>query len=316
MTLRARSCAVALLVTTGLALYTESARADAAPMKNECTVALAASPSTVVLPANAPALLAVERVYGASSPTIDAVLVDGATRTELTDGKDSHGLSTLALPRTSSAAGSYSVEVTTSCPEVPEKQRVVAPLTLTAAVAFPTSVGTLMHVPSNPPSGVDKIRFEPTEGMRAFLPAAQLDLVVGGVKSASLTFVDAQSAIELQVNTGDACVEGGALHRDERTVRVTLDGAIAGVADSPAPASIDVLVDCGAIAWTSGVVAPAIDGKSPTASNDDPTPDAREASSSGEGGCSTSPIGTSQRATGIALAIGALALVAMRRRRT
>jgi MYXO-CTERM domain-containing protein len=319
MTLRARSCAVALIVTAGVALYTESAHADAAagaPMQTQCNVALAASPSTVVLPANAPALLAVERVYGATSPTIDAAFVDGATRTDLTAGKDSHGLLTLALPSPSSAPGSYSVEVVTSCPAVPEEQKLVTALTLTAPVAFPTSVGTLVHVPSDPPSGVDKVRLEPTEGMRAFLPAAQLDLVVGGVKSGSLTFVNAQSAIELQVNTGDACIENGALHRDKRIVKVTLDGAIAGVADSPASASLEVSVDCGAIKWTSGVVPPGVDGEPATTGANGVVTPTQEASSSDGGGCSTSPIGTQHSGPGlIALAMGGLGLVAMRRRR-
>ena len=288
----------------------------AAPMQNQCTVVLAATnPSSIVLPANAPALLAVERVYGASTPKIDASFVDGATRTELTAVKDSHGLSTLALPSPSSGAGSYSVEVETSCPEVTYEQKSVTALTLTAPVAFPTSIGTLVHVPSDPPTGIDKIRLEPTEGMRAFLPAAQLDLVVGGVKASSLTFVNGQSAIELQVNTGDACIENGALHRDKRIVKVTLDGAIAGVAESPASESLDVTVDCGAIKWTSGVVPPGVDGKPRTGANDDPMP-TQEVSSSDAGGCSTAPIGTQQSGHGlIALAIGGVGLVAMRRRR-
>jgi hypothetical protein len=316
MTLRIRSCAAALLVTAGLALYTESAHADAAagaPMSQQCTVALAPGSAGITLPSNAPALLAVERLYGATAPTIEAALVSGETRTDLAAAKDSHGLLALALPSSSSAPGSYSVEVVTSCAEVPEEQKLVTPLTLTAPVAFPTSVGSLVHVPTNPPSGVDKVRLEPTEGMIAFLPAAQLDLVVGGVKSGSLTFVSAKSAIELQINTGDACVENGALHRDERIVKVTLEGAIAGVADAPASASIDVPVDCGAIKWTSS---PDLDedGKPPTQSTTGTTPAVQ--SSSDSGGCSASPV----RANGagpdlLAFVIGGLSLGAMRRRR-
>lgn len=319
MTLRARSCAAALLVTAGLALYTESAHADAAagaPMAPQCTVALAPGPAGVTLPANAPALLAVDRSYGATTPTIQAALVNGATRTDLASTTDSHGLLTLTLPSPSSAPGSYSVEVVTSCPQVPEEKTAVTPLTLTAPVEFPTSVGTLVHVATSPPSGVDKVRLEPTAGMTAFLPAARLDLVVGGVKSGSLTFVNAQTAIELEVNTGDACIENGALHRDTRIVKVTLEGVIAGVEASPASASIDVPVDCGAIKWTSGV-APDDEGTSPGGSSGrTSTPAAGSSSSSASGGCSSSPVGTPGNGPGLlAFALGGLGLVAMRRRR-
>lgn len=321
MTLRARSCAAAL-VTVGLALYTESAHADSAgaPAPPTCSVALAPGQAGVTLPANAPGLLVVDQ-SGGHAPTLQATLVNGATRTELTAATDTHGLWTLALPTPAAAPGTYSVEVTSSCASLEDKQLTVS-LTLTVPVSLPTSVGTLVHVPSNPPTGVDKVRFDPTPSMRAFLPAAQLDLLVDGKKAGKSIFPNATSPIELNVNTGDVCIENGALHREKRVVKITFEGAIAGVAESPAPASIDVPVDCGAIAWTSGLDLDGDGNGTGTGTGNTRTPAGSNgttyssAPSSDSGGCSASPIATHGGALGYAaFAIGGLGLVAMRRRR-
>jgi hypothetical protein len=178
-------------------------------------------------------------------------------------------------------------------------------------------------VPSDPPTGVDKIRLDPTESMRAFLPAARLELTVDGAKRGSSVLVNGSAAIELSVNTGDACVENGELHRDKRLVKVTLEGAIAGVADSPAAASIDIPIDCGAIKWTSGV-----DGAGGTWSTNPPgtsgprsngTATYSSAPSDSGGGCSAAPAGPHASGGSLAaLALGGFALVALvakRRRR-
>jgi hypothetical protein len=313
MILRARSCAAAL-VTVGLALYTESARADAAaPVAPTCTVALSSSPkAAITLPANAPALLVVDRSSQSTSPTLQAALANGSTRTALPVATDTHGLWTLALPSPNAALGKYDVEVKSSCPDISDERDLVTPLTLTTAVPFPTSVGTLVHVPSDPPSGVDWVRLDPTPNMAAFLAAAQLELVVDGARTAKITFVSAVSPINLTINTGEACIENGALHRDKRIVKVTLEGAIAGVAEAPAPASIDVPVDCGAIKWTSGLnLDPDDDTNPPTSSNGATSPSPTSSSSSG--GCSASPAGPHGGVPSfLALAIGALALSASR----
>jgi MYXO-CTERM domain-containing protein len=315
MNLRARSCAAALVVA-GLALYTESARADVAAGSRAaptCTVSLGATQAAVTLPANAPALLVVDHTYGTTAPTIQAALVNGTTRTELTAQTDAHGLWALSLPSPSPAVGTYNVEIATSCRDLSDEREIVTPLTLTEAVPFPTSVGTLVHVPSNPPTGEDTIRLEPTPGMRAFLAASQLELVVGGVRTGKSTFVSNTSTIELSVNVGDACIENGALHREKRVVKVSLEGAIAGVAESPAPASIDVPVDCGAIEWTSGWAVD--DGASPSSPNGTTPSSSPSSAQSSDGGCSAAPVGTRGDASLGAFALGALGLVAMRRRR-
>ena len=317
MTFRARSCAAAL-VFVGLALYTESAHADAAAGARaapQCTVSVGpASQTGVKLPANTPALLVVEQGWDASKPTLAASFIDGSTRTDLAGTTDSHGLWTLPLP--TQTLGTYEVETTTSCPEMPNPLTYKTALTLTAPVDFPTSVGALVAVPSaGPPTGVDKIRFEPTENMRAFLPAAQLQLLVDGAKSDYSTFSTATPPLELTVNTGAACIENGALHREKRTVKVTLEGAIAGVADSPASASVDIEVDCGAIKWTSGLDLDENGNPKPRTSTTPSTSSQPVSSSSSDSGCSASPVGTRGETSGLlAFAIGALGFVAVRRR--
>ena len=99
---------------------------------------------------------------------------------------------------------------------------------------------------------------------------------------------------DVSVNTGEVCVEDGALHREKRTAEVTVSADIAGVADSPAPAKLSILVDCGAIQWTDG-----------RAAGDDPPPSA--------GGCSSAPSPVRAPVAPLVLALAGLA--AMRRRR-
>jgi MYXO-CTERM domain-containing protein len=316
MTLRARSCAAALVIA-GVALYTQPAHADAAGAESmaraSCTVTLGPSPNGVTLPANAPALLVVDQT---NDPTFDPIikqaeLVNGTARTGLSVVTDSHGLWTLALPEPSLSAGKYSVEIATSCPQYSEELNVVSAVTLTAPVALPTSVGTLSHVPSDPPTGLDTIRFEPTPGMRAFMPAAQLSIYANDAKSTASGFGNSTAPMEFQVTVGSACVENGALHREKRIVKVRLEGAIAGVADSPASASIDVPVDCGAIKWTSGLGFDANGGATPTPTNGT-TP---TTASSSDSGCSASPVSHGGGASLLSFALGGLGLVALRRRR-
>lgn len=314
MTLRARSCAAAL-VTVGIALYTESAHADAAAGARAaptCSVALAAFPAAgVTLPANAPALLVVDRSEG-NSPSLQASLVQGAMRTQLAATTDAHGLWT--LPIAGASAGAYSVEIATSCETLSDEQSSVTQLTLTDPVAFPTSVGTLALVPRTPPTGVDTVRLQPTDSMRAFMPATQLEVVVAGATTAKSTFVNATAPIELAVHTGEACVENGALHREKRTVKVSVAAAIAGLAESPAPASLDVEIDCGAIEWTSGLD---LDGDAKTPGRaTETTTSSSSASSNDAGGCSASPVGTRGSGLGLGALLGVgLGLVALRRRR-
>ncbi|MBX3187018.1 MAG: hypothetical protein KF819_08390 [Labilithrix sp.] len=306
--LRIQRLAVATLSVLGLTGYAHLAHADAAlgAPAPACQVSIAnAGADGVMIPSNAPALLIVETTT--SGPlTVNAELISSTERLPFAaPSNDVNGLRILPLP--SNTPGAYSVELGANCGTM-EQQPYEIPLTLTAPVDFPTTVGTLVHVPKNPPTGVETIDLEPSEGLRAFLPATQLKLSVDGATGGARNGGASSKKISFTANTGSACVENGALHREKRVVRVSLAAAIAGVSTSPAPATLDVEVDCGAIKWTSLTEIP---GES-TSGSASSTPGS---SSSSGGGCSAAPVtGLSGTASAVA-ALALASLVARRRRR-
>lgn len=305
--MRSRSSIVALLAAAGALLSPTSARADgafASDVASSCVTLLAGASQPFSLPANAPALLVVDRTSAGLTSTVTATLISGATRTPLgAPVKDSHGL--LTLPLSSPPVGKHAVEIAMVCSTQPDREeKSEIAFTVTDPVALPTQVGALTLVPKSPPTGSDTVRLEPTDGMRAFLAAARLQVSVAGV-AADLRFgEDAARALEFAVNTGSVCVQDGALLRDKRTVEVTVSADIAGVADSPEAAKLDVEVDCGAIQWTDGLTA----GGEPPPS----TPASGEGSSS-SGGCSSAP--SPERAPLVPVVLALAGLAAMRRRR-
>lgn len=309
---RSTASLLALSLAAAFALYAPSARADAAGMAAPatCDVRFTYGTEAITLPANAPAFLVIERTYAGLTSTLDATLVSGATRTALTSTVDTHGLSTLTFPD-ALTPGSYTIEGTVTCSDGSDDRQLSASLTLTDPVPLPTEVGSLTYVPSNPPTGMDKVRLQPTPGMSAFLPASQLSVTANGVLSTTPTYGDAfkGGVLEFPVHTGSVCVENGQLYRDHRTLKLALTAAIAGAAEVPAPAELDVDVDCGAIRWTSGTSYP---GGNEGAG--EPTPVGGMSGSSSSGGCSAAP-GSSSGNLSLAGAGVALVLAARRRRR-
>ena len=107
-------------------------------------------------------------------------------------------------------------------------------------------------------------------------------------------------------------VENGSLHREKRTVKVTVSADIAGVADSPASATLDVTVDCGAIRWTT---ADDFNPAKPSAPTTPPATDDLPTTSTGsDGGCTAAPVGVLS-GNAAALVAGAVAMLAGLRRR-
>ncbi len=316
MKLRARHLA-ATVVALGLALYTQSANADAAGApRMACEVRAAPYGQGVVLPSNAPALLLVDQTSSGLEAKVEGTLVVGSERVSLgAPTKDSHGLLTLALPAT--AVGKHSLELTVECTgqSFGEPSESTTSLTLTEPVAFPTTSGVLTHVPQNPPNGIDKVRFEPSPELRAFLPAAKLEVTVNGTISETRfgPIVGSTAPIELSVNTGDACIEDGALHREQRIVKVSLNAAIAGVAAAPSEATIDVPIDCGAVQWTTGIE-PGKNNGGGGSTTTETAGTSSTSSSSNAGGCSATPVKSESFAATLGLVAAAL-LVAARRRK-
>jgi MYXO-CTERM domain-containing protein len=107
--------------------------------------------------------------------------------------------------------------------------------------------------------------------------------------------------------------ENGALLRDKRVVTVTVTADIAGLAESPAPTTLEVPVDCGAIQWTSENDF-TNEGTPGTPTATDGTGATTPASSGGAGGCSAAP-GPSSSRNAAGLLAGVFALVAGLRRR-
>jgi MYXO-CTERM domain-containing protein len=303
--------AVATLSVIGLAGYATPAHADAAlagAPAPSCQVSLNAGTEGITLPSNAPALPLIESSDRAIA-TVSAELVSPAGRLPFAaPSDDAHGLRILTLP--SNAPGAYTVATNTSCSNGMPDQKRETPLTLTAPVDFPSAVGTLVHVPKSPPTGVDSIELEPSPGLRAFLPAAHFRMSIDGAAGAVRYGGPTTTRVSFTAHTGAVCVENGALHREKRTVRISLGAAIAGVAESPTPATLDLTVDCGAIKWTSATDFPG--ETTPTGSTSSP---GTSGGSTSAGGCSAAPVAT-MSGTAPALAAFALAsLVAHRRRR-
>lgn len=291
-----------LLVSLALGLHASPALADAAGMAAPQTPCEARLPPKLTLPSNAPALLLVDR----GELTVEASLTSGATKTPLTATRDTNGLLTLPLP--ASTAGSYSVEGAASCTQGSYRDAFEAALTLTAPVALPSSVGSLVHVPKETPNGLDVVRLVPTPEMAAYFPASKVTLTVDrATTTLPLGANGPNQSLELTVHTGDVCIQDGVLYRDARVAKVSVEAFVAGVSERPLAATLEVQVDCGAIRWTEGGGA-----ANPTAG---PALSETEAQgSSSASGCSAAPRKTSGGAPVAALAL-ALGLVAHARRR-
>lgn len=284
--------------------------ADAAAPAQGCFVSTVAEGTT--LPANAPALVVDERSYGATA-AISAELVSGDVRVPLVGPtKDTHGITILELANPSQGDHTIALNVECTRGEDTRSESSETSLVLTAPVAFPTNVGTLRLVPKEgAPDGTERVALEPSAELAAFGPIAFVSLKVGDVSQPALRNPFGAATVELRAPVGTACVENGALLREKRTVAVTVSAIIAGLAESPAPATLDVEVDCGAIAWTSmaegseGSVAPTPNGAASETSG-----------GSGAGGCSASSRGPGS-ATNAAAAVGGFVMLAgLRRRRS
>ena len=304
--------AFAALSAVGLSTLAGSALADSAGAAGAqfvgCQVSVGSNGMSV--PANAPALLVTDTSNQATA-TVSAELVSVDGRVPFgAPAKDTHGLLVAALP--TAAVGTHTIATKVACSNGMPDSAQETSLTLTTPVDFPTSVGTLALLP-NPGQtpGVDRIALEASPGLLAFKPIAVVELSMNGaVVSGSQRGGFAQ---ELSVNTGSVCVENGALHREKRTVRVSLAAHLAGVAESPAPATLDILVDCGAIHWTTGAD---FDGsKSPAASSSTPESSTNGTGSGSASGCSAAPSGRMSGGSAILAAATALALLASFRRR-
>jgi MYXO-CTERM domain-containing protein len=305
--------AVALSTTAGSALA-DAASGAAAPIFMGCQVAIGADGMTV--PANAPALLVYDASNGATA-TVSADLVTTSGRTALgAPTKDANDLSILALP--TPPVGSHTVVTKVACSNGTPDAEQETSITITAAVPLPTTVGTLTLRPNLTPTGTDRVVLEASPALVAFKSVAIVDVSIG---DASPAFGSAKypSGIppELTINSGSVCVENGALIREKRTIKVTVSARLAGVANSPAPATLDIPVDCGAIRWTSDSD---FDG-SKTTEPSPQTPNGNgtnsNAVSSGASGCSAAPgsAGLLSGSSSVFLAAAVALLAGFRRRR-
>ena len=310
----ARSIRLALAALSVAALSTTvgSALADASPAGapfRGCSVELGTKKLT--LPSNAPALLVGDQSEGASA-SVSAELVTTDGRAPFgPPTKDAHGLLVVALPKAS--VGTHSIATTVVCSDGSTEKVQATTLELTAPVDLPTSVGTLTLEPNPTPRGSETITLTPSPALRAFEPITVLELSVNGAAPGGGRIGNLAS--QLQVNTGSVCVENGALHRDKRTVRVSVSAHLAGVAESPESASLDILVDCGAIRWTTDKD---FDGATPTTETSSGTTGSKDGngtSTSSAGGCSAAPRGRMTGGSAAFAAGTALAMLAAFRRR-
>jgi hypothetical protein len=298
---------LALSTTAGSALA-DAAAGAAAPEFVGCNVAFGIDGMS--RPSNAPALLVNDRSNRATA-TASAELVSTDGRAPLgAPAKDTHGLLVATLP--TSTVGSHKIATKVVCSDGSPESAQETSLLLTAPVEFPTAVGTLTVRPSTTATGVETVAFEASPGVRAFASVVALQLSVNG--KAGLTSQGNGLSEQFSVNTGSVCVENGALHREKRTVSISLAAHIAGVAQSPTAATLDIPVDCGAIKWTNasdfdGSKTPASSSSEPLGSTDGTTP------VSSTSGCSAAPNGLMSGGSGIFAAATALALLAGLRRR-
>lgn len=324
-----RLSAVALAVLSSLAVATvaSSAAAEAAaaagPQFQGCQVSLL--PNGTSLPSNAPALIITDNSSKAKA-TISAELVNTATdaRTRFVGpSMDAHGLNVVTFGSPAPSLGAHRISKTVSCAvdgQEPRSQTDETSITLTAPVAFPKTVGTLsVRAAASPSNGVDWIVLDASPELRAFFPVSKLRLVIdtgAASKPQGGAYVPSgNTRPEFHAQTGAVCVENGALHREKRTVKVSVAADIAGVADSPAPATLDIEVDCGAIRWTS-ISDPTNPGNpnNPNNPNNPTGPSGVTTNGGSDGGCSAAPGGVGSGGAA-ALVAGALAVLAGLRRR-
>jgi MYXO-CTERM domain-containing protein len=283
----------------------EPASADAAGASfRGCAVQI----GELSVPSNAPALVVHDTSAGATATVSAELITEGGPIALGAPTKEASGMTIMSLP--SVPAGSYEVSTTVRCSDGTPETVQTSSLTLTAPVAFPSDVGTLGVRPNPSPTGTDTIELTPSAGLRAFRQVAVLRMSVNDqspLAGSSATTTGVGAPITFTAPTGSVCVENGALHREKRTMRVTIAASIAGVAEYPRAATIEVPVDCGAITWTGNAFGPG----SPAMPIEG---DASGTPSSGAGGCSAVPVG--RLGTGhAALAAIALALVGSYRRR-
>lgn len=303
---------VAVLSTTASSALADAAFGEATAPYRGCQVALGMT--GLSLPSNAPALLVGDRSSGATA-TVSADLVSTGERLPFgAPTKDAHGLLVVAIPE--AASGEHGLAVNVACSDKSPAKVQTTTLALTAPVAFPTTVGTLTVRPNATPTGVASLDLVASPELRAFAPASVIELTVDGqvVPVSSADGLDG----EIRVSTGSVCVENGALHREMRTVRVSLAAHIAGVAESPAPAVVDVAVDCGAIRWTSDAD---FDGSDDSSNQSSGSLGSSGGNGNGNGtstasGCSAAPRGQLPgRSIAFAAATALSLVVAARRRR-
>ena len=302
----------ALAALAAVAVSAVASSAHAAAVAPHCSVSIL--PEGTSLPSNAPALIVFDGSSNAT-PTVTSELVTADGRIALVGPtKDVHGISVLQLA--GPPVGTHKLATKVAC-SVGQDVDSETTLVLTAPVAFPKSVGTLTIEPNATPTGMDVIVLEPSPELRAFYPVSVVKLIVGtNEKTRVGGRAEAPgSNVRFNAHTGGICIENGALLRDKRVVTITVTADIAGVADSPAPTTIDVPVDCGAIKWTA-----ANDYKngnettSTSTGSDGATGTTTPASSGSAGGCSAAP-GSAGSRNAAGLLAGVVALVAGLRRR-
>lgn len=300
--------AVGLSAAAGSALADQASAGAPAPEFVGCQVTFGENGLT--LPSNAPALLVVDSSNKAT-PTVSAELVSTEGRAPLgAPAKDTHGLLVATLPK--AAPGTHSIVTKVACSDGSAEEEKQTSLTLTAPVELPTTVGTLSIRPSATPTGSERILFAPSPSLRAFAAATVVELSVDG------SIGNGQRgglSEEYSVSTGRVCVENGALHREMRTVRISLAAHVAGVADSPAPATLDISVDCGAIRWTTDADFDGSGSTSPSSPTGSSGSTNGAGTSSSASGCSAAPSGLASRSSHVFAAAAGLALLAGLRRR-
>jgi hypothetical protein len=301
--------AFATLSAVGLSTLAGSALADAAAGAQFVGCQVAIGTNGMSLPSNAPALL-VNDTSNQATATVSAELVTADTRAPFgAPTKDTHGLLVVTLPTAS--VGAHTIATKVACSNGTPESVQETTLALTVPVDFPTSVGTLSVRPGPAPSpGVERLALEASPGLQAFKPVVVVELSVNGVVTSGSQ--RGGFAEELSVNTGAVCVENGALHREKRTVHVSLAAHLAGVAESPAAATLDIPVDCGAIHWTTDAD---FDGSTSTVPSTSTPGSNNGTGGSSASGCSAAPSGRASGGSAIFAAATALALLASFRRR-
>ena len=307
------SAGVLASTTSGVARADQASAVAGAPAPPVCRVSLGGDGAGMIkLPANAPALLVTEVSNGGTRATVTADLFDTSTRIPLGATKtDANGLTILEIP--SGTTGTYNVDLDADCgPSVESPKKDLQLVLDAAAVEIPKSVGTISLRPSAKPGPQQTFALDVSPGLRAFLPAAVIEMTVTGRPPVSLGKGNLGTNNTFTAQTGFVCVENGALHREKRTVSISVSAKIAGVAQLPTPASVDVTVDCGAIEWTSGTT-----GGTTTTPGDTTTTTPSGSTTTTTGGCAAAPSAPENTPAGTAfaaIALGAVVVLVRRRR--